>query len=443
MRILHFAAGAGQMYCGACARDMVMARGLIRLGHDFEITPLYTPLRIEGEVPAKLGAVHLGGINAWLQQHSALFRSLPRGVDRLLDHPALLRWVAKYAISTNPAKLGPMTVSVLAGREGRQRKEVEKLLEYIRSQPPVDLFSITNSLLSGLAPVLKANFPAPVVCGLQGEEDFVASLPAKYQAQATELMRRNAESVDLFLAPGEAYADLMADFLGVPRDRVRVVRPGVEYEQYHRPHPRPTDPFVVGYLSVITPRKGLDLLVKAWIKLVRQDGRTMRLRVAGRVLDRPYFEAITGLVQEAGLQDEWEFLDEVDLAGKIAFLHQCSVFSVPSRFAETRGLAIMEAIASGVPVVAPDSGIYPELFSLLQGGALFPPEDVHALAAQLAAVQDDPQAADTAAARAQANLQVHHDPLRTAETLHQYFTELAGLEAKDAPAKGQVQAADE
>ncbi|NPV49136.1 MAG: glycosyltransferase family 4 protein [Armatimonadetes bacterium] len=429
MRILHFAAGAGQMYCGACARDMVMARGLIKLGHDFEITPLYTPLRIEGEEPVKLGAVYLGGINAWLQQHSAIFRWLPRGADRILDHPALLRWASRYAISTRPAKLGPMTVSVLAGREGRQRKEVEKLLDYLKSQPPVDLFSITNSLLSGLAPVLKANFAAPVVCGLQGEEDFVASLPARYQAQAQEWMRRNAESIDLFLAPGEAYADLMADFLAIPRERIRVVRPGVEYEQYLRPHPRPTDPFVVGYLSVITPRKGLDLLVRAWIKLVRQDGRKMRLRVAGRILDQPYFDELVGLVQVAGLQDEWEFLDEVDLAGKIAFLHQCSVFSVPSRFAETRGMAMMEAIAAGVPVVAPDSGIYPEMFGLLQGGALFAPGDVNALAAGLAQVQDDPQGADTAAARALANLQVYHDPMRMAQTLQQHFTELTGKSA--------------
>ncbi len=426
MRILHLAAGAGQMYCGACARDMVMAKGLIKLGHDFEITPLYTPLRIEGEAPVEPGEVYLGGINAWLQQNSALFRWLPRGVDRILDHPALLRWVSKYAISTKPSQLGPMTVSVLAGREGRQAKEVDKLLDYIRSQPPVDLFSITNSLLSGLAPTLKANFTAPVVCGLQGEEDFVASLPARYQAQAREWMRRNASAIDLFLAPGEAYADLMADFLAIPRSRIRVVRPGIEHVQHARPHPRSTDPFVIGYLSVITPRKGLDLLVKAWIKLVHDQGRAMRLRVAGRILDKGYFDEVAGLIHAAGLDSAWEFLDEVDLPGKIAFLRQCSAFTVPSRFAESRGMAIMEAIASGVPVIAPESGIYPEMLGLLGGGLLFPPEDVDALAACLAHIQDNPEAADTAAAQALANLRLHHDPARMAETLEGIFTELVG-----------------
>ena len=62
MRILHLAAGAGTMYCGACARDMVMAKGLLKLGHDFEILPLYTPLKIDGEAPTAPGPVFLGGL---------------------------------------------------------------------------------------------------------------------------------------------------------------------------------------------------------------------------------------------------------------------------------------------------------------------------------------------------------------------------------------------
>ena len=68
MRVVYLAAGAGQMYCGACARDMDMVRGLIARGHDVEVVPLYTPLRIDGEEPVETDAVFLGGINAYLQQ---------------------------------------------------------------------------------------------------------------------------------------------------------------------------------------------------------------------------------------------------------------------------------------------------------------------------------------------------------------------------------------
>lgn len=421
MRILHLAAGAGTAYCGACARDMVMARGLIKRGHDFQIVPLYTPLKIEGDEPSPLGEVYLGGINAWLQQHVALFRRTPAKLDRLLDHPALLRWAAKFAVSTSPSKLGPMTVSVLAGRDGRQAKEVARLVEYIHTQEPPELISLTNSLLSGLAPVLKQHYPVPLVCGLQGEESFVAGLPARYQRQAQDLMRANAEQVDLFLAPSDGYAEEMADFLGVPRERIATARPGVDCAQYQRTGPRPTDPFTLGYLSVIIPRKGLDLLVAAWIKLVEEGRANLRLRVAGLEVNSRYLRQVQRTIERAGLTDRCEFLGQIELADKIAFLHGCSVFAVPSRFAESRGIAVMEAMAAGVPVVAPNSGVYPELFGLVGGGVLHEPDDAESLAAAIRQVIADAAGAEAMAERALVGLRTHYSPEVTAQRLEELF----------------------
>jgi glycosyltransferase involved in cell wall biosynthesis len=425
MRILHLAAGAGTMYCGACARDMVMAKGLLKLGHDFEILPLYTPLKIDGEAPTAPGPVFLGGINAWLQQNAAFFRWLPAKLDRLFDHPGLLRWASRFAIKTSPSELGPMTVSVLAGREGQQRKELTRLLEYLDTQEPPELISITNSLLSGLAPTLKDHFGVPLVCGLQGEDDFVASLPPRHQRQARDLMQANAAAIDLYLAPSEGYAAQMCEFLNLPPERIVVVRPGVEADQYHRPGPRPTDPFTLGYLSVIIPRKGLDLLVRAWVKL-REQGHDVRLRVAGQVLNPAYFREIQKYLATAGVADRVEFLGEVDHAGKVEFLHRCSAFAVPSRFAESRGMAVMEAMAAGVPVVAPNLGVYPELFALVGGGALHQPDDVDSLAAALERIIVDPSAADETAARAQAGLRTHHSPEQMAQRHDELFRTLTG-----------------
>lgn len=398
------------MYCGACARDMAMARGLIRRGHDVEIVPLYTPLRLEGEAPVAPSPVFLGGVNAWLQQQSALFRRLPLWADRFLDSPALLRLASRFAVSTRPADLGPMTVSVLAGEEGQQRKELDRLLVYLGTQPPPEVISLTNSLLSGLAPRLKREYGVPLVCGLQGEEEFVAALPQRQARQAQELMQRNAAAIDLFLAPGEAYAAQMAVYLAVPPSRIAVLRPAVEHGQYQRTAPLPREPFTLGYLSVITPRKGLDILVEAWIRLVRERGLDSRLRVAGQVLDRRYLAGVRRTVARAGLQERCEFLGELDLAAKIRFLHECSVFCLPSRFAESRGIVVLEAVAAGVPVIAPASGVFPEMFGLLGAGRLFPPGDAEALAAALAAVAAAPEVAADEAAVARAGLLTHHDP---------------------------------
>lgn len=255
-----------------------------------------------------------------------------------------------------------------------------------------------------------------IVCGLQGEEGFVASLPEQYQREARASMQRNAGSIDLFLAPGAGHAAHMAEYLAVARERIAVVRPPIEHAQYRRGRPRPTDPFVLGYLSVVIPNKGLDVLVKAWVRLVREEGRAIRLRIAGQVLHPGYHAQVRRLVREAGLEGQCEWLGELDLAAKVQFLHDCSVFSVPSRFPESRGIAMMEAMAAEVPVVAPDLGIYPETVALFGGGArLFPAGDAEALAAAVAAVQDDPTGADEQAATAAQGVRTHLDPGPLAE----------------------------
>jgi glycosyltransferase involved in cell wall biosynthesis len=393
MRITHIAAGAAGMYCGACNRDIALVRGLVARGHDLQVIPLYTPLRTEGAQPVPNTDVFMGGVNVYLQQHLALFRRLPPALDRLLDHPGLLRFVSRFAISTDPAALGPMTVSVLAGRDGQQRKELQRLLDFLSQGPRQDLLVLTNSLLSGVAPEAKRMIGVPVVCGLQGEEEFIARMREPYRSRAQELIRRHAGDVDLFIATHEAYAERMAEFLAVPRDRVRAIRTPLDVALFRNPTPRPRSPFVIGYLSSITPGKGLDLLVAAMSRLA-EDGRDARLRVAGKVLDKAYWRKVSRDVERTGLADRFEYVGEVSLSGKIQFLRGCSVFSLPSRFAEARGLAAMEAMAAGVPVVVPDSGVFPEMIALTGGGLLAPPEDPEAITQAIARLMDDPEEAD-------------------------------------------------
>ena len=134
MHIVHIAAGAGSMYCGACARDVNLIRGLIAAGHDVQVIPLYTPLRVEGEETLPTSRIFYSGINVYLQQMLALFRLTPGALDRLFEGKALLRLVSKFAIETRAEGLGPMTISVLAGKDGFQRKELGKLLDYLAGE---------------------------------------------------------------------------------------------------------------------------------------------------------------------------------------------------------------------------------------------------------------------------------------------------------------------
>ena len=393
MRIVHLAAGAGTMHCGACARDMAMARALIARGHDVQIVPLYTPLRLEGADDLPVTDVHLGAMNAYLQQLSGVFARLPRPLARLLDNEGLLRFLSRFAVSTKPSQLGPMTVSVLAGADGRQRVEVERLMGFLADEARPDVVTITNSMLSGVAPRIKESLGIPVLCEVKGEDGFIDALPAPHRDEAVSLGRRNARSIDRFIAPTEGYADEMAEFLDVPRERLHVVRTIIDGASFRRTQDRSHGPFTVGYLSVITPRKGLHVLIEAAAKLAA-DGRDIRLRVAGQVLDRRYWRGIEATVRESGLGDRFEYLGEVSFAEKVALLHSLSAFCQPSIKPEALGTASLEAQAAGVPVVAPNDGVFPEMLGVTGGGLLFEPEDADALAQRLSELLDDPARAE-------------------------------------------------
>ena len=391
MRIIHIAAGAAGMYCGACARDMMLARGLMERGHDMLIVPLYTPLRDDNpHLPAPAtSAVYLGGINAWLQQVSSFFRILPPAFDRMLDNPGLLRWVSRFAVSTKAEDLGPMTVSVLSGREGLQKKELERLVDFLHSQSPPDLICLTNMLLSGIAPELKRQFHCPIVCTFQGEDSFIQAMSEPWGSRARELMASNAEFIDLFISPNESCTHRMLTFLPVPREKLCIIPIGVNVDDYNRISDTEQPVFTVGYLSAITPAKGLDILAAAVLTLL-EEGREIRVKVAGKTLNDKYLHEITTMLKNSGRANSFEFYGELEFDRKREFLHDISAFCVPSRLQEARGQAWLEAMAAGLTVIGPDNGAFPEMFSE-DAGKLIIPNDPLALATVLRELMDDPE----------------------------------------------------
>ena len=150
MKILAFTAGAAQMYCGSCIRDNALAAELKRQGHDVTLMPMYTPT-VTDEPNVSDARVVLGGISVYLEQHWAWFRKTPRLLDRLWDSQWALKLAARSSIDVNPRLLGEMTVSMLRGEEGFQRKEIQKLTAWLGEETPPDIITLPNSLLIGLA----------------------------------------------------------------------------------------------------------------------------------------------------------------------------------------------------------------------------------------------------------------------------------------------------
>jgi glycosyltransferase involved in cell wall biosynthesis len=392
MRIAFITAGAAGMYCGSCMRDNTLVAALRRLGHDALLIPTYTPIRTD-EPDVSQGRVFFGGINVYLQQKSWLFRHTPWQFDRLLDLPRLLRWVSRFAVRTKYSDLGDLTVSMLRGQDGKQRKEVAKLTGWLADEVKPDVVVLTNALLGGIVPALKRKLGVPTLITLQGDDIFLEALPDAYRKQAIELIRKNAAAVDGFICTSRYYADHMSEYLGLPREQMHVVYPGINLHGHGGLRlTRPEHPLAIGYFARICPEKGFHNLVDAFIALRKADGAPVcKLRASGWLGEnsRPFFEQQLAKLKTTGLLDEFEYVASPTHTNKVQFFQSIDVLSVPTSYREPKGLYVLEAWANGVPVVKPRHGTFPELIESTGGGLLVHPDDPMALAAGLRQILED------------------------------------------------------
>ena len=423
MRILSVTAGAAGMYCGSCLRDNALATELMARGHDVVLLPVYTPTRTDEENVSD-GHVFFSGISVYLEQHFPLFRKTPAILDFIWDTPAVIRAATGRGVSVDPELLGDMTVSMLRGEQGHQAKEFAKLLGYVKQLPAFDVVVLPTSLLVSLAPALRRELGRPIVCTLSGEDLFLEGLPAPYRKEAKALIAGHAPSVSRFVATSEYYADFMAGYLELPRRQIATAPIGIRFEGFE-PAPRAPErplsvdrPFTIGYLARIAPEKGLHLLASAYIRLRRELGLPpSRFEAAGYLAPehRTYLDGVTKALAAVGLDGEFRCHETIDRPRKIAFLQGLDVLSVPSPYAEPKGLYLLEALATGVPVVEPRHGAFPELLDKTGGGLLFEPGSVSALADRLLELQKDPARRKDLGRRGSEGARRHYSAARMAE----------------------------
>lgn len=394
MKIAYIAAGAGGMYCGSCIHDNTLAAALIKQGHEVALIPTYTPLRTD-ETNVTVDKIFYGGINVYLEQKFSLFRHTPKLLDKVFNSPALLNWVSRFSASTDARELGGLTVSILEGEEGRQKKELRKLIAWLRDSYRPEIVQLTNSMFLGMAREIKKALGVPVLCAVQGEDLFLNELVEPYKSQARLLLRERSREVDGFIATSRYYAGFMADFLQVPAEKMHVVRLGINLQGHGLLQTRNgnTD-FVIGYLARICPEKGLHVLAEAFHRLTEKPGaKNLQLKIAGYLgeKDRQYFEGIQKQISAWGLQERVKYCGEVDRAEKINFLNSLHVLSVPTVYREPKGLFVLEALANGVPVVQPQHGAFPELLASTGGGILVEPNSPPALAEGIESLLHNPE----------------------------------------------------
>jgi glycosyltransferase involved in cell wall biosynthesis len=140
-------------------------------------------------------------------------------------------------------------------------------------------------------------------------------------------------------------------------------------------------------------------------------------------------------MRDWGLADAFEYRGTLSREEKVRFLQQLSVLSVPCPQDEPKGLPILEAMASGVPVVQPRRGSFPEILRRVPGGLLVDPDSVRALADGILSLALDPEHAAALGRQGVIGVREHYGIARMADrTLALYETLAAGSAARSGAA---------
>lgn len=223
--------------------------------------------------------------------------------------------------------------------------------------------------------------------------------------------------------------------LGVPAAALRVLPNPVDLHELDPPPARGGlrrrfalgDAPVVLYLGMLTPRKGVDVLIDAFAALAVQEAR---LVLAGN--DRGVGAALRARLRERGLAEAAVFTGLLRGRERLTALADADVVAYPSRH-EAFGLVPLEALLCGAPVVVGDDHGCGEVIAEVGGGRCVPPGGASALAAALRELLADPERARREAREAASRVRARFAAAVVCAQLEEHYAEVLALrEARSA-----------
>jgi glycosyltransferase involved in cell wall biosynthesis len=330
-----------------------------------------SPASRAGDLPIIYLAGPCGGTTGGMYQVSVYLKQAsstagPVGAElRLLDTrgPGAAIWSVFYVL----AAAFRIAVARAAGRLAGVHIHVAERLSLMR-----------KGLLVALCKLLGV----PVVLHLHAAEleQNYAALPKAVQA----LVRAMFRLPDCCIALGQAAALFLQTEMGVPRQRIEVITNGVPDPSAHRRRERADGCFHILFVGNLSERKGVPVLLRA-LAHPRLSDVPVRLTLAGRG-DIAGYES---LARTLGVGGKVHFTGWAGKSTIDQLLAHADVFVLPS-FNEGLPLAILEALASGVPAVCTPVGEIPQVLEHGRSAWFVEPGDADGLAAALQELAGDP-----------------------------------------------------
>jgi len=255
-------------------------------------------------------------------------------------------WTNEFAATYTPvlsAEIESLSMFVNAHRKG--------VFEQLEACDVVSTHYYADSLLVSRA------VTAPTVFHIHG----IKSPSARWRAMFA------ADDADMYIANSKSTANRLAKWYDVLVDGV--VYPGVDVEQFTPGQKTFTDEFVVLFVGRLDDGKGVPDLIEA------VEGVDVQLRIVGGGNRRNEFES---LAQKRLDPNSYEFVGEVPHDEIHTEYQSADLFCLPS-YHESFGIVVVEALASGLPVVTTRIDAIEEYVDDGENALLFDPGDVEAL----------------------------------------------------------------
>ena len=188
-----------------------------------------------------------------------------------------------------------------------------------------------------------------------------------------------SRGVNHFVCVSDSIQEYM-EGLGHCRNLLTTVPNGVSVVDDVPDRDTPGGTWTIGTTALFRPRKGIEVLLEAMAKL-KSSGANVRLLAVGPFESDEYERKIKQLAAELGVSEmiEWTgFTNDVN-----QYFQRMDLFVLPSLFGEGLPMVILEAMASGVPVVAADVEGIPQAIRDRVDGLIFEPGNANDLATQV------------------------------------------------------------
>lgn len=218
-------------------------------------------------------------------------------------------------------------------------------------------------------------------------------------AYRREALMNALQQADVILSPSEFLRNIYIE-QGLEPNKIVYTRFGLDISQWAAPaesRPNASDELHLSYIGQVAPHKGVHLLIKAFAQL-KFTRRRARLKIYGNLTAFPDY--VRSLQHMARNHHAIEFPGWLDNCRVAEVLSCTDAIVVPSIWYENSPIVIMEALATGTPVIGTNLGGIPELVKHDVNGMLFEAGNVKDLARQLQRLLDEPELVPRLAANA-------------------------------------------